>query len=80
MIQYKYSEDRILKDIKEYSTQSEILNSRFDFIGVDSNNTLFVMEIKNVPLADYVDMSKEDKKKAIKNKTFHKIVKTKKCH
>lgn len=67
-----------LKDIKEYSTQSEILNSRFDFIGVDSNNTLFVMEIKNVPLADYIDMSKEDKKKAIKNKTFHEIVKTKK--
>ena len=29
------------------------VNSRFDFTGIDQNQTPFIMEVKNVPLADY---------------------------
>ena len=35
-------------------------NSRFDVCGIDKNNNDFILEIKSVPLADYVDcISKE---------------------
>jgi len=37
------------------------MNSRFDFAGIDENGTPFVLEIKNVPLADYVDVPKKDR-------------------
>lgn len=39
------------------------LNSRFDFAGVDATGTPFVMEVKNVPLADYVDVPKKERAK-----------------
>jgi len=38
------------------------MNSRFDFVGIDKNGILFIMEVKNVPLADYVDCYKKDRK------------------
>ena len=41
------------------------MNSRFDFAGIDSNDKPFVMEIKNVPLADYVDVHKKIEKNMI---------------
>lgn len=39
------------------------VDSRFDFSGFDSNNNPFLMEIKNVPLADYEDVSSKERKK-----------------
>ena len=42
--------------------EKTIMNSRFDFVGFDKNGILFIMEVKNVPLADYVNCYKKDKK------------------
>ena len=42
--------------------EKTIMNSRFDFVGFDKNGILFIMEVKNVPLADYVDCYKKDRK------------------
>lgn len=39
------------------------VNSRFDFTGVDDNNIPFILEVKNVPLADFEDVTSKDKKK-----------------
>lgn len=39
------------------------LNSRFDFSGVDEDGRSFVLEVKNVPLADYVDVAKSERSK-----------------
>ena len=52
-----------LKEIKEFQREKKYLNSRFDFCGIDNNGQEFVLEVKNVPLADYVDMLDKDKKK-----------------
>jgi sugar fermentation stimulation protein A len=63
-----------LSNIKKYAREKTIMNSRFDFIGLDENRRPFILEIKNVPLADYVDVPKKDRKKykdEIKNKNFH---------
>ncbi len=63
-----------LHNIKKYAKEKTIMNSRFDFIGLDETRRPFVLEIKNVPLADYVDVPKKDRKKykdEIKNKEFH---------
>ncbi len=38
------------------------VDSRFDFSGVDENGLPFIMEVKNVPLADYEDISAKDRK------------------
>tara|TARA_B100000035_G_scaffold66809_3_gene54578 strand:+ start:5525 stop:6358 length:834 start_codon:yes stop_codon:yes gene_type:complete len=38
-------------------------HSRFDFVGVDASGKPFVMEVKNVPLADYVDCCAKERKK-----------------
>ena len=51
-----------LKDVKEYQREKKFLNSRFDYCGIDANNIPFIMEVKNVPLADYVDCLAKDKK------------------
>lgn len=47
---------------KRYQREVKFLNSRFDFAGIDSNEKPFVLEVKNVPLADYVDVPKKEKK------------------
>jgi len=39
-----------------------LVNSRFDFTGVDENGTSFILEVKNVPLADYEDVPKKERK------------------
>ena len=51
------------KTFKREQKISLITNSRFDFVGVDENDKPFVLEIKSVPLADYVDCCSKDKKK-----------------
>lgn len=49
-----------LEDIKLLQTEKKFGNSRFDVCGIDKNNNDFILEIKSVPLADYVDcISKE---------------------
>ncbi len=60
--------------IRSYTKQTTILNSRFDFTGIDYYGKPFIMEVKNVPLADYVDVPKKDRKKyknEIENKEYH---------
>jgi DNA-binding sugar fermentation-stimulating protein len=57
----------ILKDIKEYKREVSLfienkVDSRFDFAGIDKNNIPFIMEVKNVPLADYEDICSKDRK------------------
>jgi DNA-binding sugar fermentation-stimulating protein len=56
-----------LQNIKGYKREKAIyikdqVDSRFDFIGVDCNGIPFIMEVKNVPLADYEDTVKKDRK------------------
>jgi DNA-binding sugar fermentation-stimulating protein len=51
-----------LKDVKNYKREQTIVNSRFDYFGTDANGTPFIMEVKNVPLADYVDCYAKEKK------------------
>ena len=57
-----------LQNVKRYRRETTIhvkdeINSRFDFTGVDENGIPFIMEVKNVPLADYEDVSSKDRKK-----------------
>jgi len=57
----------ILKNVKAYKRETVIfvedkVDSRFDFSGIDENGVPFIMEVKNVPLADYEDISAKDRK------------------
>jgi hypothetical protein len=57
----------ILQNIKSYKREVAMyipgkVDSRFDFTGVDQNGIPFIMEIKNVPLADYEDVCSKDRK------------------
>ena len=57
-----------LQNIKSYKRETTIfvegkVDSRFDFSGIDENNIPFIMEVKNVPLADYEDISANERKK-----------------
>ena len=38
-------------------------DSRFDFVGIDKNGIEFIMEVKNVPLADFEDVTAKERKK-----------------
>jgi DNA-binding sugar fermentation-stimulating protein len=58
----------ILKNIKHYSKEKHIyiesmIDSRFDFVGVDQDDHPFIMEVKNVPLADYEDVDAKTRSK-----------------
>ena len=57
-----------LQDCKKYRRETVLfvenkVDSRFDFTGIDKNNIPFIMEVKNVPLADYEDLCLKDRKK-----------------
>jgi DNA-binding sugar fermentation-stimulating protein len=57
-----------LLNIKSYKKETKIyvpglVDSRFDFSGIDENGVPFIMEVKNVPLADYEDVTAKDRKK-----------------
>lgn len=61
-----------LQHVKRYKRETSIyvegqVDSRFDFSGIDENGIPFIMEVKNVPLADYEDISAKDKKKLGEN-------------
>lgn len=53
---------KILKNLKSYKREVTYLNSRFDFAGTDENGIEFILEVKNVPLADYEDCLDKEKK------------------
>ncbi len=44
-------------------SEKKYLNSRFDFCGTTTDGKSFICEVKNVPLADYADVCKKDRKK-----------------
>jgi len=50
-------------DCKTIKREKKILNSRFDFIGRTTGDIPFVLEVKNVPLADYEDIYATERKK-----------------
>jgi DNA-binding sugar fermentation-stimulating protein len=57
-----------LQNIKSYKKETKIyvpgiVDSRFDFSGIDENGIPFIMEVKNVPLADYEDVTSKERKK-----------------
>jgi DNA-binding sugar fermentation-stimulating protein len=57
-----------LPNVKNYKRETKIyvdglVDSRFDFTGIDENGIPFIMEVKNVPLADYEDITLKDRKK-----------------
>lgn len=57
-----------LRNVTEYRRETNMfvkshVDSRFDFTGVDEFGIPFVMEVKNVPLADYEDVTAKDRKK-----------------
>ncbi len=56
-----------LQNVKGYKRETTIyvagkVDSRFDFTGVDCNGVPFIMEVKNVPLGDYEDITAKDRK------------------
>lgn len=54
-----------LKHVQSFQREKKIegTNSRFDFVGIDGNGIPFILEVKNVPLADYVDCTSKERKK-----------------
>ncbi len=57
-----------LVNVKTYKKETKIyvpgmVDSRFDFSGIDQNGIPFIMEVKNVPLADYEDVTAKERKK-----------------
>jgi DNA-binding sugar fermentation-stimulating protein len=57
-----------LQKVRSYKRETTIcvegkVDSRFDFSGIDCNGIPFIMEVKNVPLADYEDITAKDRKK-----------------
>jgi DNA-binding sugar fermentation-stimulating protein len=57
-----------LQNIKKYKRETTIyikdkIDSRFDFTGVDQDGNPFIMEVKNVPLADYEDITAKERVK-----------------
>lgn len=57
-----------LHNVKTYKKETTIyvpglVDSRFDFSGIDENGIPFIMEVKNVPLADYEDVTVKERKK-----------------
>ena len=58
---------RNLQNVRSYKRETSIyvegkVDSRFDFTGIDCNGIPFIMEVKNVPLADYEDITSKDRK------------------
>ena len=66
-----------LPNVKFYRRETMLqipnfVNSRFDFTGLDENGNHFILEVKNVPLADYEDLPAKDRKnKSYENRNFN---------
>ena len=57
-----------LQNIKTYKRETVLyvedkVDSRFDFSGIDENGVPFIIEVKNVPLADFDDITAVERKK-----------------
>jgi DNA-binding sugar fermentation-stimulating protein len=57
-----------LQNIRKYRKETVInvpglVDSRFDFTGIDESGIQFILEVKNVPLADYEDITAKERKK-----------------
>jgi DNA-binding sugar fermentation-stimulating protein len=57
-----------LLNVRRYKRETYIcvegkVDFRFDFSGIDCNGVPFIMEVKNVPLADYEDITATERKK-----------------
>lgn len=57
-----------LQNVKSYKRETPVyienfVDSRFDFSGHDENDRPFIMEVKNVPLADYEDVPSKERSK-----------------
>jgi DNA-binding sugar fermentation-stimulating protein len=56
-----------LQNVRRFKRETSIyvegkVDSRFDFSGIDCDGVPFIMEVKNVPLADYEDITSKDRK------------------
>ena len=79
LMEISLKENRLtrLQNVKFYRRETMLqipnfVHSRFDFTGVDEDGKHFILEVKNVPLADYEDLpSKERKKKSYENRDFN---------
>jgi DNA-binding sugar fermentation-stimulating protein len=63
---------KLLPNVRSWKRETPIyvkgkVDSRFDFTGIDSNGIPFIMEVKNVPLADYEDISAKERNKLPKD-------------
>lgn len=61
-----------LQNVKSWKREIKIfvegkVDSRFDFAGIDASGCPFILEVKNVPLADYEDITAKDRKKITHN-------------
>jgi DNA-binding sugar fermentation-stimulating protein len=57
-----------LQNVQYYRRETKMfvksyVDSRFDFTGIDENGIPFIMEVKNVPLADYEDITAKERLK-----------------
>lgn len=50
-------------NVKSIAREKTIKHSRFDFIGKTHDDNYYILEVKNVPLADYEDISSKERKK-----------------
>lgn len=79
LMEISLKENRLtrLQNVKFYRRETMLqipnfVHSRFDFTGVDEDGKHFILEVKNVPLADYEDLpSKERKNKSYENRNFN---------
>lgn len=49
-------------DVYDFEPEKKVLKSRFDFMGYEHDGTRFILEVKNVPLADFEDITKKERK------------------
>lgn len=49
-------------NVHSIAREKTIGNSRFDFVGTQQNGTYFICEVKNVPLADFEDITAKERK------------------
>ena len=68
-----------LKNVKSYRRETVIkikdkVDSRFDFSGIDESGVPFIMEIKNVPIANYEEIPQVKKVTKTNSKTKTKVL------
>ncbi len=59
----QYRKETTITNSNACTTAKACISSRFDFTGIDKDGIPFIIEVKNVPLADYEDMYAKDRRK-----------------